>query len=432
MKIRVAILEQDQNYQNRLLVALRERYFDKIEVFPCNSPADVLGVIETHDIRVFAINQMIDFDLSVIPEECAVVCLTELKTNEKVKDCVSVCKYQRISDICNQLIKIGKNHEKLVEKKREEEQKALEERLERERREEEERLKREKEEEEERQRLEQERLERERREEEERIAAEKQREEEERQRIEEERRAEEERIMARRSAPDIYAFISAGGREGSSTVSAACAIHNMVKGYNILYLDFKQFSSMGRFFEPKNTEVEFGEVLDKAAKGELTAEELEKSISRDVKTGIDFINNTDCAFELAMLGSEGYTNLFKVIGELVRYDIVVMNLESTMSQMNYSVIRDAKKVIFVGSGLADSNNHIVKIVDAIRKYDSVNSTEAVKKVNILYNKYVNRNCSTLNLEDVEVLGGIPVIKEKTDTKVMESMSKMIVLNQIIE
>lgn len=432
MKIRVAILEQDQNYQNRLLVALRERYFNKLEVYPCNTAADVLGVIEAHGIKVFAVNKMIDFDLSVIPEECAVVFLTELKTDENVKGYAAVCKYQRVSDICNQLIKIGKNHDKLVEKKHEEEQRALEERLERERKEEEERLKREKEEEEERQRIEKERLERERREEEERIAAEKLREEQERQRMEEERRAEEERIRARRSAPDIYAFISAGCREGSSTVSTACAINNMVKGDKILYLDFKQFCSMRRFFEIKDTEVEFSEVLDKAAKGELTAEELAKSISRDERTGVDFINNTDCAFELVMLGSEGFVNLYKTIGELVRYDVVIINMESAMSQMNYSVIREAKKIIFVGSGLTDSNNHIAKTVDAIRKYDLVNSTEVVKRVNILYNKFVNRNCTALNLEDVKVLGGIPVIKEKTDIKVMDSMAKMMVLGQIIE
>lgn len=432
MKIRVAILEKDQNYQNRLLVALRERYFDRIEVFPCNTPGDVPGIIESHDIKVFAVNQMIDFDMSQIPEECAVVCLTELKTNEVIKGHFTVCKYQRVSNICKQLVQIGENYDKILEKKREEERKALEEKLERERREEEERIKREKEAEEERQRLEQERLERERKEEEERLAAEKAREEEERKRIEEERRAEEERIRARRSNPAIYAFISAGSREGSSSVSAACAFSSMQKYYNILYLDFKQFSSMGRFFDIQETEVKYSEILSKAVKGELTAEDVLKSIITDKRTGLDYINNTDCAFELAMLGSDGFSNLLKAIGELVKYDVIIINMESSMSRMNYSVIREAEKVIFVGNGLADSNKRIEMTVDAIRKYDAVNSTEVIKKVNILYNKFVNRNCAVLNLDDVNVIGGIPVIKEKTDTKVMESMAKMIVFDQIIE
>lgn len=432
MKIRVAILEKDQNYQNRLLVALRERYFDKIEVFPCNSPADVLGVIETHEIKVFAVNEMIELDLSAIPQECAVVILTEFKTDETVKGYTSICKYQRVSELCRQLIQIGKDYDKMLEKKREEEFRALEEQRERERKEEEERLRREREEEEERQRLEQERIERERREEEERIAAAKAREEEERQRIEEERRAEEERIKARRSVPDIYVFISADSRDGSSTISTSCAINNMVKGYNILYLDFKQFSKMQRFFEIEDLEIGFGDVLAKAEKGELTAKDLEKSIVRDDRTGLNYINNIDCGFELAMLGSEGFSNLYKTIGELVKYDIVVINMDSIVSQMNYSVFRDAKKIVFVGSGLADSNNHIVKTVDAIRKYDLIYSTDVIKKVKILYNKYVNKNCTTLNLGDVEVIGGIPVVKEKTDNKVMESITKMSVLSHIIE
>ena len=41
MQIRVAILDQDQNYQNRVLVALREKFSKKLQVFPCNSTEDV-------------------------------------------------------------------------------------------------------------------------------------------------------------------------------------------------------------------------------------------------------------------------------------------------------------------------------------------------------------------------------------------------------
>lgn len=432
MKIRVAILDQDHNYQNRLLVALREKFQNRIEVFPCNVKEDILNVIEAHDIKIFAISEMIDFDLSQIPRECAVVCLTEMRTSVKVKEHDTICKYQKVSDICNQLVETAKKYEEELEKILLEEKRAREEQLERERKEEEERIRREKEAEEERKRLEQERMEQARREEEERIALEKAREEEEQKRLEEERKAEEERIRAKRSNPEIYAFISAGIREGSSTVSAACAIHNMKKYYNILYLDFKQFSTMRRFFEIGHTEVGYDEVLSQAEKGTLTAEILEKSIQTDEKTGVDFIHNTDSAFELVMLGRDGFKNLMKAIGELVKYDVVIINMESTMSQISYSVLDAAKNFIFVGSGLADSNNHIEKTVSAIRKYDMANETENVKKVKILYNKFVNRNCSALNLEDVELIGGISVIKEKTELKVMESMAKMMVLGQIVE
>ncbi len=48
MKCKVVILEQDQNYQNRLLVALREKSADFLDVIPCNEPSDILKCIEQH------------------------------------------------------------------------------------------------------------------------------------------------------------------------------------------------------------------------------------------------------------------------------------------------------------------------------------------------------------------------------------------------
>lgn len=432
MRIKVAILDQDQNYQNRILVALRERFSKKLKVFPCANQEDILNCIETHDIKVFAINQMIDYDLDLIPEECAVVCLTELKTTEEVKNRPALCKYQKIGDICDKLYDIGVNYEETLRIKHEEERKAEEERIAREKKEEEERLERERKEEEERQREEEEKRLAEQKAEEERIAQEKAKEEEERKRLEEEQREREEKIAKRRSNPDIYAFISATSGEGSSTVSTACAFNNSTEDLKILYLDLKQFSNMERFFDPSETEITFPDVLSKAAKNELTAEDLQKSIVTDLSSGIDYINNTDSAYEIVMLGEDGINNLFDAIGKLVMYDVVIVNLESLLSPLNFQILNRAKKVVFVGSGTSDSNSRVEQTYNMIKKYDEVNTTEISTKLSIIYNKFIPKNCSPLNLDAVQVVGGANVYKEKTAKKVMLEMSKMLILKQLIE
>lgn len=439
MKIRVAILEQDHNYQNRLLVALRERFWNKIEVFPCNTTADVLGVIETHEVKVFAINQAFDMDFSQIPQSCAVVILTETKDDKAGDGQFAVCKYQKVSDICSELVKIGTNHEKWLAKKLEEERKAEEERLERERMAEAERLKREREEEEERQRLEQERLERERREEEERIAAEKARAEEERKRLEEERLAEEERIKERRSNPDIYVFISGGSREGSTMTSISAAANGVNKYANILYLDLKQFSNMSRFFSSANSGAVYAEALAKARLGEIAVEDVEKCIYVDGSTGINYICNSECTYELGMLGCAGFDNLMRIIGEMVKYDIIVVNMDSLMTELTYHVAAMAKKVIFVSSGLPESNSRLERNIASLRKYDEENETVIVNGTSILYNKFVNKSLmssspfsTVLKIDGIKVLGEIPVIKEKNEKKMLDSMIKLPVFAQIIE
>lgn len=429
MKIKVAILEQDQNYQNRLMVALREKFPDKLEVIRCAPNDDVLKVIEEQEVKVFAINQMINVNLNSIPEECAVVIFSEMK-DEKIEDYITICKYQRIYDIGGQLYKVGKNHDKLMAIKKEKERKELEARLERERKEEEERLKREKEEEEERKRLEAERLEKERREEEARIAQQKAREEEEK-RIELERkRAIEEKIKARRRNPKIYAFISAQKDEGSSIASIACTINAQNEEYNILYLDLMQFGKMDRFFTPNATELNYKEILGKAIKGELKGTDVEKAVLTEAKTGINYIYNSECVYEIGALGREGFENLMKAIGEMEKYDIVVLNLEESMSTMTYAAIAHSTKTIFVGSGQHDSNSYLQRKIDAVGSYDKANGTQAVNNVNILYNRY-DRKSTQLNIENVTVLGTIQVLKG-TEAKVLEAMLKQDVLKNIIK
>lgn len=432
MQIRVAILDQDQNYQNRVLVALREKFSKKLQVFPCNSTEDVLSVIEAHEVKVFAINKMINYDISQIPEECAVVYLSELKSVKEEDGTPVVCKYQKVKDIASELYNIGKNYDKLLAEKKEAERKAEEERLEAERKAEEERLEAERKAEEERRKAEEERLEAERKAEEERLEAERKAAEEEQKRLEEERKAEEERIREKRRTPDVYAFISAGNSEGSTTTGISLGIANADSKTNILYLDFKQFSTMRRFFDVSRTDVPFSAILTKAASGELTKEDLEKAIITDMKFGFDFINNEDCAFELVMYLENGFQKLYETIGELEKYDIIIVNLESAISKINFSVLDVAKKVIFVGSGLPDSNKNIERNIEIIKKYDEVNDCSYVEKTNILYNRFVNRNCSVLHLSGVNVIGEINVIKEKTEQRVLDTMSKMAIFGQIVE
>lgn len=450
MKIRVAILDQDQNYQNRLLVAFRERYSDKLEVFPCNSKDDILSVIENLGINVLAVNKMIECNLSGIPEEVAIVYLSELKNDGEHKGRPTVCKYQKVKDICDAFYNIGNEYEKILAEKREAERKAEEERLEAERKAEEERKRLEAERLEAERKAEKERLEAERKAEEERLEAERKAEEErkrleeerleaerkaaeeERLRLEAERKAEEERIAKRRSNPDIYAFISAKKGDGSTSVGISLGVNGIRENLNVLIIDLRKFTTMRRFFETPSAKVGFKEILTKAQKGEVSAEDVEKAITKDINLGFDYISNTDCAYELMMLGSEGFANLYKAIGEMVRYDVIIINLENSLDLFNLSIIELAKKVIFVGSGLAESNENIEHFTSVVRKYDSENEKDNISKIKILYNRYAGRNCSTLNLEGVEVIGGFGNIKEKTEMRLIETMSKMAVFSQIIE
>lgn len=443
MKIRVAILDHDQNYQNRLLVALRERYSDRVEVFPCNRQEDMIGVIESHQIKVLAVSQNINPDLSEVPETCGIIYLTEAKGQDEINGYPAMCKYQKVADICRRLYDWGNRYDKIYAEKKAEEARLEAERLEAERKAEEERqrleaerLEAERKAEEERKRLEAERLEAERKAEEERLEAERKAEEErkrlEAERLEAECKAEEERIAKRRSNPDIYVFISADSKDGSTCAGLTLANSNSLSVYNVLYLDFKYYSGAGRFFSTLGSNTGFADILSKAENGELTVGDLETSISTDNNFNIDFIGNNNCAYELMSITKTGFDKIISVIGEMGKYDVIIINVESALNILNLHIFDRAKKVILVGSGTPVSNTNIVKLLDLMKKYDGINEAETISKVNVLYNKFVKRGSVALNLNGINVIGCMDFVKAKMEAKVLEEMARYPFFNQIVE
>lgn len=430
MKFKVVILDQDQNYQNRLLVALREKYSNVVDVIPCNNLSEILKVIETHEPDLFVINERIDFDFSVIPEECAVACFTEFRMAGKVKDKPSICKYQKVGDISSEFGEIAMDYQKVLKVKREEEAKAEEERLKIEQQEEEQRLERERKEEEER--LEKERQEEEERqlkEEEERREVE-QREEEERKRLEEEEKAEQERITNRRKSPKLVVFLSAQDGNGSATATAACAMNAIDRDLNVFQINLRPFKNTGNFFIDTENKLKIMEFVNLINHGKLNVEDFAKMVSID-ETGVDYIVSGDEAVMLAELQKNGIQNLLSILAETVNYDAIVINIEYSLNPVTLEILKAASEIVVVGSGYAESNVRIQSYIDTLKGYDEINETTIAEKISILYNKFVNRKCTMLSIPGISVIGGVNNVDGTIQRERSKNMAKMIIFKQLI-
>lgn len=301
MKCKVVILEQDQNYQNRLLVALREKSADFLDVIPCNEPSDILKCIEQHHPDLLVINERIEYDLSKIPEDCAVACFTEFRTAEKVRNKPAVCKYQKVKDISSGFLEISGDYKAVLAVKREEEQKAEAERLEQER-----------------------------------IA-------------EEEQKAAAERIAARRRNPDLLVFLSAQEGNGSAAAAAACAMNAAERGLSVLSLNIRPLKNMCDIFTETRKDKNLPELIESANREELTEECLERNILTDA-SGADYFDSGREDVWMAVLEKQGFLHILSVIGKMGKYDAVVLNIDSSLSPVNLEALKSAAKIIMVGSG----------------------------------------------------------------------------------
>lgn len=397
MKCKVVIFEQDQNYQNHLLVALREKFADLLDVIPCSESSDILKCIERHHPDLLVINERIEYDLSEIPEDCAVACFTEFRTAEKVRNKPAVCKYQKVKEISSGFLEIVRDYKAVLAVKREEEQKAEEERLLKEQ---------------------QEREEEERRREEERI------------RLEEEQKAAAKRIAARRQDPDVLVFLSSRQGNGSAVAAAACAINAAERGLSVLSLGIRPLKHQTDIFTDTGKDGNLKELTESANREELTEECLEQNICTDI-SGADYFDTGSEEVWMAALEKKGFLHILSVIGRMAKYDAIILNIDSSLNAVNLEALKSAAKIIMVGSGTGDSNAGIEAFFSALKRYDEYSGTAVAERVSVLYNKFINLNCTMLSMPGVDVIGGINLLDVAEPRKISENMAKMMIFNSLV-
>lgn len=470
MKIRVAIFDQDQEYQSRLAETLQKNYPEKLEVFTCSSVESIPDTVSQNDVQLLAVSQGTELDVTQLQDKCAVVSLVETKVNKEITadnifDVPEVGRYQSINDIARALYVYGNSYKDIFEVKKEadnvaKQKEVIAERIQKfeEEQREAERLEAERKAAEEAARLEAERLEAERKAAEEKAAAEKARLEAERAKAEAEKRAAEEKLRQRRSNPDIYAFMSALPGDGAFTISTFAAMLNTSDDYRILYIDLSKNSKMERWFATGVSDTKYADLLRKAAEGEADGDMVKAAVSKDVNTNLDCIYNTNnAAYEVMALGAEGVRNLIKAIGETAEYDCVVFNLECDYTIANFTVMELSTKTYLLGTGQKESNAAMTRLTEVISKYDDAtklavakartaalnteegekveipNRASIVGKAEVFYNKFVNRTSVTEKLMGYDIYGVLNLVKERTDQKFIASMSKQeLIANCIVK
>lgn len=106
MKIRIAILEQDKNYLQRLLSAFETKYEDKVEMYSFTEEALALDAVRNNRISVLLVSDKFVVNKKMIPDKCGFAYLvdtpeTEVENNEK-----AICKFQKIDLIYKEIVSL--------------------------------------------------------------------------------------------------------------------------------------------------------------------------------------------------------------------------------------------------------------------------------------------------------------------------------------
>lgn len=106
MKIKLAILERDTGYLNRIVSAFNTRYADKLEIYSFTNYEVAVEALNLSKIDVFIANDIFEVNPKDIPGRCGIAYLVESPDIENVRNQRAVCKFQKADLIYKQILSI--------------------------------------------------------------------------------------------------------------------------------------------------------------------------------------------------------------------------------------------------------------------------------------------------------------------------------------
>ncbi len=106
MKIKVALLDVDQEYLNRICTAFLTRYADRMEIYSFTSQDLAVQTIKASKLDVLVASEQFEGVEYLIPEKVGLAYLVNSSDIERLNDKPAVCKYQKVEMIYKQILAV--------------------------------------------------------------------------------------------------------------------------------------------------------------------------------------------------------------------------------------------------------------------------------------------------------------------------------------
>lgn len=104
MKIRLAILESDLFYLNRIANVINTKYTDKLELYSFTTEEKIYDELSRQKIDVFLANGEFEIDMQKIPARCEFAYLVDSVDIQSLRGKPALCKFQKVELIYKQIL----------------------------------------------------------------------------------------------------------------------------------------------------------------------------------------------------------------------------------------------------------------------------------------------------------------------------------------
>lgn len=106
MKIKLAILENDQNYLNRIVSAFSVKYPDNLEIYSFTNIHTAISSIESSRFDILIADSSFEIDVASLPKRCGFAYFVDSADIEMFNNQRAICRFQKADLIYRQILSI--------------------------------------------------------------------------------------------------------------------------------------------------------------------------------------------------------------------------------------------------------------------------------------------------------------------------------------
>ncbi|MHB8157012.1 MAG: P-loop NTPase family protein [Desulfocucumaceae bacterium] len=145
----------------------------------------------------------------------------------------------------------------------------------------------------------------------------------------------------------VVSVFSPCGGAGKSTVAACMAIQSSLMGLKAFYLNMETFSSSQFLLNGQGPKCLSNVLLYLRDSEAALPVKIGTAIVSDIKYNLDFFLPPESGAELSDLDAKATSNLLSGMRRVGDYDLIVVDLESSLNERNLAVLENSEKIVLI-------------------------------------------------------------------------------------
>lgn len=226
----------------------------------------------------------------------------------------------------------------------------------------------------------------------------------------------------------VYAFVSASGGVGTSTLAAALAKYYAKFG-KTLYLNLENIGVVELAFGSE-TKVGMDDLIYSLKSRRMALDlALEGAASRD-KKGVYFFEVCENPMDAIRLTGEDIRKLMEALGRTGAYEKVILDVGSGVGEKEISAMSLADKIVVVLEENEISRGKFARYLKALQAIEKMKKTELCSKMSVAFNKISDGNKLPEELFQIRVADGFPRISNGTYESIIGRLSALEMISNL--